>query len=105
MTAMLERGESNRLPRGATAGLHPSASFSATLRVHLKNRPGSFAALANAIAGAGGLQLIEHRSVVQECFEPGRPFAQHESHGRSARGAFDQAGRSTAERAWAGLGS
>ena len=34
---------------------HPSASFSATLRVHLKNQPGSFAALAEAIAGAGGL--------------------------------------------------
>ena len=34
---------------------HPSASFSATLRVHLENRPGSFAHLAEAIAGAGGL--------------------------------------------------
>ena len=34
---------------------HPSASFSATLRVHLENRPGSFALLAEAIAGAGGL--------------------------------------------------
>ena len=33
----------------------PSASFSATLRVHLENRPGSFALLAEAIAGAGGL--------------------------------------------------
>jgi hypothetical protein len=34
---------------------HPSASFSATLRVHLDNRPGSFAALATAIGSAGGL--------------------------------------------------
>ena len=39
----------------ATLGLHPSASFSATLRVHLRNQPGAFAALATAIAGAGGL--------------------------------------------------
>jgi malate dehydrogenase (oxaloacetate-decarboxylating) len=35
--------------------LHPSASFSATLRVHLDNRPGSFARLAGAIGDAGGL--------------------------------------------------
>jgi malate dehydrogenase (oxaloacetate-decarboxylating) len=34
---------------------HPSASFSATLRVRLANRPGSFAALAAAIGEAGGL--------------------------------------------------
>jgi ACT domain len=34
---------------------HPSASFSATLRVHLDNRPGSFAELATAIGSAGGL--------------------------------------------------
>jgi hypothetical protein len=34
--------------------LHPSASFSATLRVHLDNRPGSFARLAEAIGEAGG---------------------------------------------------
>ncbi len=33
---------------------HPSASFSATLRVCLVDRPGSFAALARAIADAGG---------------------------------------------------
>jgi malate dehydrogenase (oxaloacetate-decarboxylating) len=39
----------------ATAALHPSASFSATLRVHLANRPGSFAQLAEAIAEADGL--------------------------------------------------
>ena len=35
--------------------LHPSASFSATLRVRLENHPGSFAALAAAIGAAGGL--------------------------------------------------
>ncbi len=34
---------------------HPSASFSATLRVHLDNHPGAFAALAGAIGEAGGL--------------------------------------------------
>jgi malate dehydrogenase (oxaloacetate-decarboxylating) len=34
---------------------HVSASFSATLRVHLENRPGSFARLAEAIGDAGGL--------------------------------------------------
>jgi malate dehydrogenase (oxaloacetate-decarboxylating) len=36
-------------------GTHPSASFSATLRVHLDDRPGAFAELARAIADAGGL--------------------------------------------------
>jgi malate dehydrogenase (oxaloacetate-decarboxylating) len=35
--------------------LHPTASFSATLRVELENHPGAFAALAEAIAEAGGL--------------------------------------------------
>ena len=35
--------------------LHPSASFSATLRTHLENQPGSFARLAAAIGAAGGL--------------------------------------------------
>ena len=34
---------------------HPSASYSATFRVRLQDRPGSFAALASAIAEAGGL--------------------------------------------------
>jgi malate dehydrogenase (oxaloacetate-decarboxylating) len=37
------------------ATTHPSASFSATLRVHLDNTPGSFAGLARAIGDAGGL--------------------------------------------------
>src|SRR4051812_48611738 len=34
--------------------LRPSASFSATLRVHLDDRPGAFAELARAIGDAGG---------------------------------------------------
>jgi len=34
--------------------VHPSASFSATLRAHLEDRPGAFADLARAIADAGG---------------------------------------------------
>jgi malate dehydrogenase (oxaloacetate-decarboxylating) len=34
---------------------HPSASFSAILRVHLDDRPGAFADLARAIGDAGGL--------------------------------------------------
>jgi malate dehydrogenase (oxaloacetate-decarboxylating) len=34
---------------------HPSASFSATLRVRLRNAPGSFAHVAEAIGEAGGL--------------------------------------------------
>jgi malate dehydrogenase (oxaloacetate-decarboxylating) len=35
--------------------IHPSASFSATMRVRLENHPGAFAALAEAIGDAGGL--------------------------------------------------
>ncbi len=38
----------------AMSGSRPSASFSATLRVHLDDRPGAFADLARAIADAGG---------------------------------------------------
>jgi malate dehydrogenase (oxaloacetate-decarboxylating) len=34
--------------------LHPSASFSATLRAHLDDRPGAFADLARSIADVGG---------------------------------------------------
>ena len=34
---------------------HPSASFSATMRVRLENHPGAFAQLAEAIGDAGGL--------------------------------------------------
>ena len=54
MTA-IDRGQSRLPPSEATPGGHPSASFSATLRVHLRDQPGSFAALATAIAEAGGL--------------------------------------------------
>jgi malate dehydrogenase (oxaloacetate-decarboxylating) len=36
------------------SGARPSASFSATLRVHLDDRPGAFADLARAIGDAGG---------------------------------------------------
>jgi malate dehydrogenase (oxaloacetate-decarboxylating) len=39
----------------STPALHPSASFSATLRVDLDNEPGSFARLARAIGDADGL--------------------------------------------------
>ena len=35
-------------------GIRPSASFSATLRVHLDDRPGAFADVARAIGDAGG---------------------------------------------------
>lgn len=35
--------------------VHPSASFSATLRAHLDDRPGAFADLARAIGDSGGL--------------------------------------------------
>ena len=35
--------------------IHPSASFSTTVRVRLENHPGAFAGLARAIADAGGL--------------------------------------------------
>ena len=38
-----------------STSLHPSASFSATLRVRLPNRPGTFARLAETIGEAGGL--------------------------------------------------
>ena len=40
---------------GEPARAHPSASFSATLRVRLDNRAGSFARLATAIGKTGGL--------------------------------------------------
>jgi malate dehydrogenase (oxaloacetate-decarboxylating) len=40
---------------GESSSIHPSASFSATLRVDLADRPGSFALLADAIGRAGGL--------------------------------------------------
>jgi malate dehydrogenase (oxaloacetate-decarboxylating) len=40
---------------GGRPTLHPSASFSATMRVRLENHPGAFAQLAEAIGDAGGL--------------------------------------------------
>jgi malate dehydrogenase (oxaloacetate-decarboxylating) len=56
-----DRRRRGRPDRGAvlnaaskTRALHPSAQFSATLRVHLDDRPGSFARLATAIGEAGG---------------------------------------------------
>jgi malate dehydrogenase (oxaloacetate-decarboxylating) len=61
----------SRLRTVATA-VHPSASFSATLRVHLDNQPGSFARLAAAIAetdallGAIDLVRVEHGKKVRD---------------------------------------
>ena len=40
-----------------TLELHPSAQFSATLRVRLDNRPGAFAQLAAAVGAAGDRQV------------------------------------------------
>jgi malate dehydrogenase (oxaloacetate-decarboxylating) len=50
----LEGAVAEAVPVSATA-LHPSSSFSSTLRVHLDNHPGAFAALAKAIGDSGGL--------------------------------------------------
>ncbi len=47
---LIEKLKPHRRPAG-----HPSAQFSTTLRVHLDNHPGSFAALAEAIGNADGL--------------------------------------------------
>src|ERR1700733_12527588 len=50
----------------------PSASFSATLRVHLDDRPGAFADLARAIGDAGGnlgaidLVRVEHGKKIRD---------------------------------------
>src|SRR3954463_8568250 len=55
-----------------TIDRHPSASFSATVRVRLEDRPGAFAALAPGIAGAGGslgaidLVRVDHRHKVRD---------------------------------------
>jgi malate dehydrogenase (oxaloacetate-decarboxylating) len=43
------------MPEHESRSSHPSASFSATIRVTLENRPGSFARLADAIGDADGL--------------------------------------------------
>jgi malate dehydrogenase (oxaloacetate-decarboxylating) len=51
---------------------HTSAAFSATLRVHLENRPGAFARMAGAIGEAGGsldaidLVRLEHGKKVRD---------------------------------------
>jgi malate dehydrogenase (oxaloacetate-decarboxylating) len=51
---------------------HPSASFSASLRVHLDDEPGSFARLAGAIGAAGGslgaidLVRVEHGKKIRD---------------------------------------
>jgi malate dehydrogenase (oxaloacetate-decarboxylating) len=54
-----EHGVLARLRRALSTrhhlALHPSASFSATMRVRLENHPGAFAGLAGAIGEAGGL--------------------------------------------------
>jgi malate dehydrogenase (oxaloacetate-decarboxylating) len=55
MAIVLEPSSSTSNVEVARAAAHPSASFSATIRVHLDNRPGSFAELAAAIGKAGGL--------------------------------------------------
>jgi malate dehydrogenase (oxaloacetate-decarboxylating) len=55
-----------------TAMTHPTASFSATLRVHLDDRPGAFADLARAIGDADGLLgaidlvRVEHRKKIRD---------------------------------------
>ncbi len=51
---------------------HTSAAFSATLRVHLDNRPGAFARLAAAVGEAGGsldaidIVRLEHGKKVRD---------------------------------------
>ncbi|HEU5065213.1 MAG TPA: NAD-dependent malic enzyme [Gaiellaceae bacterium] len=54
-TGALARVRRALFPHHRNRVLHPSASFSATMRVRLENRPGAFAALAEAIGDAGGL--------------------------------------------------
>ena len=48
-------GQPSQALRPAAPTVHPSASFSATMRVRLENHPGAFAQLAEAIGNAGGL--------------------------------------------------
>src|ERR671931_1425110 len=60
MHGRVERRPLSRRESSAAAGdghlaVHPSASFSAALRVRLVNQPGVFARLAAAVADAGGL--------------------------------------------------
>src|SRR5512142_770547 len=51
---MCRDGSRPRLVAVSAVAPHPSASFSATLRVHLDDPPGAFARLAAAIGDAGG---------------------------------------------------
>jgi malate dehydrogenase (oxaloacetate-decarboxylating) len=66
---MREPAARARLP---CVSLHPSASFSVELRVHLQDRPGAFAELAAAIGAAGGslgaidLVRVEKRTKVRD---------------------------------------
>ena len=55
MATLLDPELRSREARRPSVQPHPSASYSATLRVRLRDQPGSFAALAGAIADAGGL--------------------------------------------------
>ena len=73
----------------------PSASFSATLRVHLDDRPGAFADLARAIGDAGGnlgaidLVRVEHGKKVVRDVTVGKKTAED--------GAADVRDRATGE--------
>src|SRR5215207_1779804 len=59
-------------PTDPVEAIHPSASFSTTVRVRLENHPGAFAELARAIADAGGLLgsidlvRVEHDTKVRD---------------------------------------
>src|SRR4051812_49928506 len=70
ITAMRERAIVDQ-PQGDLA-LQPSASYSMTLRVHIPQRPGSFAKVAGAIGNAGailgGIDLVrvESHKVVRD---------------------------------------
>jgi len=74
---MLLRGDAeaacpSRTHTRTVAMPHTSAAFSATLRVHLNNRPGAFARMAGAIGEAGGsldaidLVRLEHGKKVRD---------------------------------------
>jgi len=66
------RGARRRADTSIVATPHTSAAFSATLRVHLENRPGAFARMAAAIGEAGGsldaidLVRVEHGKKVRD---------------------------------------
>jgi malate dehydrogenase (oxaloacetate-decarboxylating) len=64
--------DAQRAHTGLVATPHTSAAFSATLRVHLDNRPGAFARMASVIGEAGGsldaidLVRVEHGKKVRD---------------------------------------